>query len=121
MTQNQTPVEGSKNEGVNTGSRIVLTPEGQITHSNCREIEEKMTAAILQNKTEIILVCNQVDLLDSAALELLSQTHEELQKKGGILKIVGLNHVCRDILTATRMINVLTVYKNIHEAITNRP
>jgi anti-anti-sigma factor len=120
-TQIQTPVEHKKNGVANKGTRLVLTPDGQITHSNCKEFQEKISDAILQNKTEIILDCNQVDLMDSAALELLNKTHEELKQKGGALKIIGLNKVCQDILLATRMINILFVYKNIHEAITNRP
>ena len=119
MTQSPTQVEHKKIDGMNMGGRTVLTPKSQITYENCHELEEQIDDAIQRNKTDIILDCKRVGLLDSAALQLLIQTHDELKNKGGALKIVGLNDVCRDILLVTRLINVLFVYKDIHEAVTN--
>jgi anti-anti-sigma factor len=113
--------EESKSGGMHIGARTVLSPENSITHENRDEFKQKIENAVQQNKTEIILDCKHVDLLDSAALEFLVQTHAELRSKGGALKIVGLNEVCRDILLATRIINVLFVYKDIHDAITSMP
>jgi anti-anti-sigma factor len=107
--------------GTKTGSRIVLTPEGSITYENCSEIEKRVEDAIQKNKTEIILDFKRVGLMDSAALEMLVQTHVELKSNGGALKIIALNEVCRDILLATRIINLLFVYKDMHEAITHNP
>jgi anti-anti-sigma factor len=109
-------IGGTKVEG-----RVVLTPESSITYENCNEIEEKIDDATQRNKTEIILDFKHVDFLDSAALELLVQTHVELKSNGGALKIVGLSEICRDILLATRIINLLFVYEDMHEAILNNP
>ena len=111
----------SKIGGTKVEGRVVLTPESSITYENCNEIEEKIDDELQQNKTEIILDFKHVELLDSAALEVLVQTHVELKSNGGALKIVGLNEVCRDILVATRIINLLFVYKDIHEAIRHNP
>ncbi len=119
MTQYPMQVEHKKHDGKTIGGRTVLTPKSQITHENCHELEEQIDDAIQRNKTDMILDCKHVGFLDSAALQLLIQTHDELKNKGGALKIVGLNDVCRDILLATRLINVLFVYKDIHEAVTN--
>ena len=119
MTERPTQVEHKKNNGMNIGSRTVLIPKSQITHENVHELEKLIDDAIGRNKTDMIIDCKQVDLLDSVALQLLIQTHDELKNKGGALKIVGLNDICRDILLATRLINVLFVYKDIHEAVTN--
>jgi anti-anti-sigma factor len=104
-----------------TGGRTILVPESSITHGTCHEIEEQIKDAIQGSKTEIILDCKHVRLLDSAGLEALVQTHADLQSKGSVLKIVGLNEVCRDILLATRILHMLFVYKDIHEAITKQP
>ncbi len=54
--------------------------------------------------------------MDSEALELLVRMHEELRNRDNILRIIGLNDVCRDIFLATRLI-YLHVYDDIHEAI----
>ena len=110
-----------KIDGIKVSGRIVLTPESSITYENCSEIEEQIQDAIQRSKTEIILDCKHIGLLDSAALELFIQTHAALRENGGAFKIIGLNEVCRDILVATRIINLLFVYKDINEAIKNNP
>lgn len=103
-----------------SGNRAVLTPGKSIVYETCQELKDRIDVLIQQYKTEIILDFKGVGFLDSAALELLLETHDELRGQGGTLKIVGLNPICRDILVATRMINVLHVYKDIHEAVTSR-
>jgi anti-anti-sigma factor len=111
----------SKISSTNIGGRTILAPQSSITYENCSEIEKKIEDAIQQNKTELILDCKNIAFLDSAALELLIQTHTDLISRGGALKIIGLNDVCRDILLATRIINLLFVYKDMHEAISHKP
>ena len=103
------------------GGRTVLTPQKSITHQNCEELKDLFSDIINQNKTEIILDCKSVKFLDSEALELLTKIHDELKNRGGVIKIIGLDAVCRDILVATRLINVLYVYDDIHKAIKNIP
>lgn len=119
MTHYPMQVEGKRKEDTTVGGRTVLTPKSPITHENCHEIERQIGEAVKRSKTDIILDCKHVIYLDSAALELLIRAHDELKNKGGALKIAGLNNVCRDTLMATRLINVLFVYKDIHEAVAN--
>ena len=99
------------------GGRKVLNPKSSLTYQNIEEIEAMILESIEGNKSEIILDCKSVLFMDSEALELINRTHEELKARGGILKLVGLNAVCRDILLATRLINEFNVYNDIHEAI----
>ena len=103
------------------GSSTALAPIGSLTYQNCEELKAKFDELINQYKTKIILNLKDVPFLDSEALTLMLQTHDELRRRGGGLKIVGLNAVCSDILTATRLINVLYVYEDIHEAVTSSP
>ena len=104
---------------VPTSSQVVLTPDRAITHENCHEIEKTFQSAIKKDKTEIIFDCQKIEFMDSAALELLLQIHSELSSRRGALKIIGLNDVCQDIFSATRLNNVLLIYKDIHEATRN--
>jgi anti-anti-sigma factor len=99
------------------GGRKILNPKTSITFKNREEIEAMIQDSIEGNKAEIILDCKSVPFMDSEALELIFRIHEELKARGGILKLVGLNAVCRDILLATRLINEFHVYNDIHEAI----
>ncbi len=111
--------EHSKIVRMDISNRVILTPGSSITYENRQVIEKVINDAIQENKTDIILDCKNVELMDSVALELLIQTHNELKDRGGALKLFGLNDVCRDILLVTRVINELFVYKDIQEAIRN--
>ena len=110
------PAETGKTSSMNIGGRTVLMTEGSITYEECPEIEKKIDDAIQLNQVDIILDCKHVSFLDSAALELLLKMHNELRGRGGTLKVVGLNDVCRDILVVTRVMNALLVYKDLNEA-----
>ena len=74
-----------------------------------------------QNQTRLILDCKTAAFMDSKALELMLKLHNTLKDRDGALKITGLNAVCRDILLATRLINVLHVYEDIAEALRSYP
>ena len=111
----------SKSGMKKVGARTVLTPKESLTYQNCQEIEDNFNECIKQNKTVIILDCQALSFFDSEALELVVRMHDELKKRGGSLKLIGLNAVCRDILLATRLINVLHVYRDIHEAMKRGP
>lgn len=103
------------------GAMMILTPKESLIYQNCEELETTFNECINQSKTKIILDCKDMSYIDSEGLELLVRVDERLRKQGGILKIVELNAVCRDIFVATRLINTFHVYKDIHEAIRDSP
>lgn len=100
--------------------RTVLTPEGAISLNSCTTLQARLDAALSQNKSEVILDCKKVTYFDSAALSLLLLYHEKMREAGGTLKLTTLNEVCRDILVATRLINTLFVFEDVHKAVTCR-
>jgi anti-anti-sigma factor len=103
------------------GSRTVLIPKGPLTHQNCDELESIFNECISKQNTEIILDCKAVSFIDSEVLELLDRMNETLKNQGGILKMITMVEVCRDILLATRLTKVFHFYKNINDAIRNVP
>jgi anti-sigma B factor antagonist len=103
------------------GSRTVLVLKDSLTYQNCEELKPSLKECINQQRTELILDCKALSFLDSEALELLVRTHEELKDRGGILKLISLTGVCRDILIATRLTNTFHIYEDIHEAIRTGP
>jgi len=110
----------SQIKGLNIDGRTALALKQSITWENCDDLKKKLKDKIDAGHTEIILDLKKVDHLDSAALELLVEMHDSLMQVGGALKIAGLNEVCRDILLATRIINILFVYKDINEALARK-
>ena len=112
MDSKQSKVQMSK-----IGIRTILTAGESITYQTCETVEAMYQDSINQKKTEIILDCKTVPFMDSEGLELIVRMHDELRNLGGILKIINLNGVCRDIFMSTRLNNTLFVYEDIHEAV----
>jgi anti-anti-sigma factor len=104
-----------------SGDRTILTPKEPVTHQSRKEIETLFSEAMNQQKTMIILDCKSMPYIDSAGLELLVEIDEKLRTRGGLLKIVGLNELCKEILVATRLIGHFHVYEDIREAISIGP
>lgn len=121
MSPNVIEIDSSKDGQSKGGSRTIIQLKDSLTHQNCAALDAVLEEAIQNNKKEIILDCKALAFLDSKALELLIRVHEDLKKRGGALRMIGLNDVCRDILTATRLINFLNIYKDIHGAIRKWP
>jgi anti-anti-sigma factor len=99
------------------GINAVVTIKESLTFKTCEELETTFNQLIRQNKNRIVLDLGAVSVMDSQALELLLTMHESLMNSGGILKIFGLNGVCRDILVTTRLINLLNIYWDMQEAL----
>jgi anti-anti-sigma factor len=99
------------------GAYAVLTPRDALSHQNCEELAELFSSQMNQSKSGIILDCKAVSFMDSAALELLLQVHGNLKSRGSVLKLCNLNAVCRDILLATRLVAILHIYQDVHDAI----
>jgi anti-anti-sigma factor len=104
-------------ETVKVGASTVVTPKESLTYKNCEDFQNAVSALIGQHQSTIVIDGRAVAFLDSKALETLLYHHDRLKEQGGMLKIAGLNAVCRDILTATRFINTFHVYQDIQEAI----
>jgi anti-anti-sigma factor len=107
----------SKIQTTTVGNNTVVAIKESLTFKTCEELESTFTQLIRQNKTRIVLDFGGVPFLDSQALELLYTMHESLMNSGGVLKIVSLNGVCRDILVTTRLINLFNVYWDMQEAL----
>jgi anti-anti-sigma factor len=99
------------------GNHMVLSLKESLTWERCDSLEMTVSDLIDQNKPWIILDFKSVPFIDSRALEILLRINVTLKQRGSLLKIIGLGSVCRDILTATRLINVFHVYEDMHKAI----
>ena len=111
MTDEVAEKISSKLGPTTTGTRTILSLKRAITSQNCAKLESTINEYIDQSKTEIILDCQALSFLDSDALEFLFRMHEKLKALGGKLKFICIDDVCRDILVATRLINIFDIYK----------
>jgi anti-anti-sigma factor len=115
-------MNGSSKIGISkAGPRTVLIPKEALTQERCEDLEATFRACLQQQDVEIVLDLTQVPFVDSAALETFLRMHDELQLRGSKLKLVGANSVCLDILVATRLIRVFSVYESLAKAIRSGP
>ena len=102
---------------VRVGTHTVLAPKGSLTVENFEALESMFDELPKQPKMEIVLDLKDVPFMDSTALELLVRLDDELKEQGSALKLANLNDICRDILYATRLINIFLVYEDIQKAV----
>jgi len=102
------------------GGTTVWTLNRSLTHENFEKMERIFEGLLGENRADVALDCKAVAYIDSKGLELLLGMNERLQQRGGVLKLVGLNAVCRDILLATRLVNVLKIHQDLHGAIKDK-
>ena len=99
------------------GANMILTPKTALTHNNFKELEAVLDELIDQKRFRIIIDFKTVPFVDSMVLELLLKHNNDLKTRGGALKFIGLNPVCRDILLITRLINIFNVFDDLNEAL----
>jgi anti-anti-sigma factor len=107
----------TKFQTATVGMNTLVTIRESLTFKTCEELETTFNQLIRQNKNKIVLDFGAVPVMDSKALEMLLTMHESLINSGGILKIFGLNGVCRDIMVTTRLINLFNIYWDLKEAL----
>lgn len=105
---------------IKIGGNTVLSAPDTFIHEQAPAFAAAIESLCSQKQTSVVLDCKKTAFMDSAALEHIIDAHNQLRALGGILKIVGLNSVCRDILVVTRLINVLNVYSDVPNALRSR-
>jgi len=103
------------------GGHVVLIPKRALTVETCEQMENTVARFIEQHKTAFVIDLKSVPLVDSRGLESLLRLNEEIREMGGVLKIINVNALCRDILLCTRLANVFNVYQDLHAAIKSKP
>ena len=98
------------------GFHTVLSLTEPITFLKCAELETGIKEITGKNQKSIIFDCKGVGFMDSAALEMLLRLQANFKEQGCILKLIGLNALCRDILTVTRLTNQIHVCADLKEA-----
>lgn len=117
MTTSSSFAEGFKVAHATLGGTTVLSPSAALTHETCAALRAAVETAAEGHAPRVVLDCGAVAYMDSAALELLVESHEKLNALRGELRLTHLNEVCSDILIASRLVHTLTVSGDIRQAI----
>lgn len=79
------------------------------------EFEECINAGTFK----IVLDLEQVPFIDSGGLETIYNTVSSLGKRGGDLRILGLNDIRKDIFLTTRMDKLVRVFTDRDAAVSS--
>lgn len=93
-----------------------LAPDFPLVDLHVGRLREEVETCSRNGEVKIVLDLKNVSCLDSAGLETLIDAQESLQKKGGTLKIVHPNAICKDALIATRLAERLEIFSDMEIA-----
>ena len=96
------------------GPVVVVHAPDELTKDQAQDFE---TFLLALDRQQVVLDIDQVESLDSAGLEALISCQEELQSRGGDLKIVVLPGVNRKILEITRLDQRLEITESVIDAV----
>jgi anti-sigma B factor antagonist len=105
-----------KIEQIQHGTVLVLVPDGALIEEDTEEFTRRVRDCFQAGNVKIVLQLNNVPFIDSAGLETLLVLYGEALGLGGELKLSAPTDIGRDILTATRLNNVLETHASTPDA-----
>ena len=98
------------------GAVMIIVPQCAIVAEQIPELQEKVKQCFQDGEKKIVFDLSIVSHVDSKGLEFLLDIFEESRTRGGGLKLSKVNPLCKDIFIATRMSNLLEIFKEPEEA-----
>ena len=95
----------------------VFSGDEPLNEANVSALADLIRRTPLSPQPMAVLDLQRIPLLDSAGLELLLDVHEDLTRRGGRLTLAAANELCRDILRATGMADLIESYADVRTAV----
>lgn len=83
------------------GAVNVVQVEGAMTTVELKPLADALKGKVEVGQPKLLMDLVAVPTVDSATLEMLIETQETCQRRGGVLKLTGLNPLCREVLAVT--------------------
>ncbi|MCA9036536.1 MAG: STAS domain-containing protein [Planctomycetaceae bacterium] len=97
---------------VQQGAVIVARIDGIMTLENLDTAHQHLLARAQKRQPRMLLDLTGVPLIDSSALELMVELQAACNRRGGGVKLVGLNVLCEEILQITGLLSQFEVFDN---------
>ena len=94
----------------------IIAVSGAMTKDYLMPLEECFYSHIKAGDLRILIDLREVPLIDSAGLELLSDSLIKFRKAGGCLKLVNAGPLLMDIFLATKMTNIFEIFSDQEKA-----
>ena len=79
----------------------VIRGNDPLIKEHAQAVIDLLTECLEYGQPRVVLDMEKVPLIDSAGLELLVDSQENFQQRGGALKLVAPNALCQEILSVT--------------------
>lgn len=90
------------------GTTLTVKPEGRLDSATSPEMESRLKPE-MEGMAEVIIDLEKVEYVSSGGLRLLLATEQEMEERGGKLKIIHVNSYVMEILDMTGFLDMLTV------------
>jgi anti-sigma B factor antagonist len=98
------------------GRPAVVTPTGVIDYHSRDLLQQRLSALIKDGHTKLILDLERVPLCDSSGLVTLIQTHRQVGRLDGWLRLANAAPIVRKVLQITNLNQMIGVYDSVAEA-----
>ncbi len=102
------------------GDVTILDLKGRVrVGGTALALHKTIRTLINEEKTLVLLNLSGVTHVDSCGLGELIASHVTLYKKGGELKLLQVTESLRDLMTATKLIEIFDIYDSESKALTS--
>ncbi len=99
------------------GAVTVLGTDDPLTVENVSEAVAILERCCQTCPPMAVMDLSRVPFVDSAAMELLLNAHEQFERRGGAFKVASPTRLCLDALQATGVADQLDVHDSLADAI----
>jgi anti-sigma B factor antagonist len=96
-----------KIEETNRDGRTILELHGRLTITETEDLRDKVNDLVREGKVQIALDLADVPYMDSGGLGEITRGYIAVSRASGQLKLINIPKKVRELLTVTRLIDVL--------------
>lgn len=101
----------------NFGRVVVFTLSGDFTIDDADQMLRSATERIGAGSRDVVVDCEHLEYLDSAALEALLRVRELAVEGGGSVRLVKVDDTVRKILEMTRLDGMFQAAESVEDAV----
>jgi anti-anti-sigma factor len=96
---------------VTQGAVDIIRGDSPLNADQAKEVAELLLECMGNGQPYVVFDLENVQLIDSAGLELLLDFSEQFQELGGALKLAAPNPLCREILSITGLSSSVEIFR----------
>ncbi len=98
------------------GTVTIVAIDDPLMEETAQSLRETTASLLETGDLRLVVDLGSVPFIDSPGLETLLDLKTMADDRGGVFCLTSANELCRDILTATRLDQVILTYPTVEEA-----